>query len=138
MFGLLKRKARAHAPPRSDYDLSTWDEFGYLALKGFFDPARVKAANTEVDRLWKERNTPDNPYVIDIFLGTSKESRVFFRSCPEEARQVPHKLNDLFLSNPIIQNLSLDPKLADILRYLLQADPVVCNSLTFEFGSQQE
>ncbi len=125
-----------HYPPPRGIDLSTWDQ-GYVHIKGFFSPERVEAMRAEFDRLWRDRRNPNNPYVIDVFIGTPRERRVLFRSAPSEARKQPYKLNDLFLENAIVQDAILDPRLVETLRYLLQNDPVVCNTLTLEYGSQQ-
>ncbi len=123
-------------PPPQSIDLSSWDE-GYLHIKGFFSPGLVEAMRAEIDRLWETRRHSDNPYVIDVFIGTPNERRVSFRSAPDEARKHPYKLNDLFLDNEVLQDAILDPGLVDTLSHLLQNSPVVCNTLTFEYGSQQ-
>ena len=125
-----------HYPAPHGLDLSTWDE-GYLHIKGFFSSKQVEAMRAELDRLWDVRKKPDNPYVIDVFIGTPRERRALFRSVPDEARKHPYKLNDLFLDNEIIQDAILNLGLVDALSYLLQNNPVVCNTLTFEYGSQQ-
>jgi phytanoyl-CoA hydroxylase len=124
-----------YSAPRG-IDFSTWDK-GYVHIEGFFSPERVEAMRAELDRLWDMRQQLDNPYVIDVFIGTPRERRVLFRSAPDEARKHPYKLNDLFLDNEIIQGAVLDPRLVDTLRYLLQSNPVACNTLTLEYGSQQ-
>jgi len=57
---------------------------------------------------------------------------------PANAREKPYKLNDLYLSQNEIQQLVIGKQLAPILRTLLDGFPMVCNSLNFEFGSQQD
>lgn len=142
----MLQKLRRHLRPeerRPDYpapknvDLSTWESRGYLHLRRFFSPDTVANLRAELDRLWAERSAEDNPYVIDVFIGTPDERRVSFRTAPDRARKHPYKLNDLFLDNRLVQNAILDESLTRILRFLLQAEPVVCNTLTFEYGSQQ-
>jgi hypothetical protein len=93
--------------------------------------------NHLVDRLWAERSRPDNPLVIDVFIGTPDERRIYFRDAPAPARDVPYKLNDLFLESTLVRDTITDPALCRILAGLLDCDPMVCNSLTFERGSEQ-
>jgi len=115
-----------------------WDEQGYLLLKGFYSSQQIDELNNLIDRLWKGRKKLDSQYVIDIFVGTAEEQRVYFSDAPIEARQKPYKLNDLFLSRDEIRQMVVGQRLAPILRDLLQGFPMVCNSLNFEFGSQQD
>jgi ectoine hydroxylase-related dioxygenase (phytanoyl-CoA dioxygenase family) len=57
---------------------------------------------------------------------------------PLSARKQPYKLNDLYLTQQKIRELVVGQRLAPILRELLEGFPMVCNSLNFEFGSQQD
>ena len=142
MLRTLKRYLSARlsnnsfSAPRG-YDLSSWESDGYIKIDHFFSGERIEELRAELDRLWKERRSAVNPYVIDVFIGTPNERRITFRSAPDDSRRYPYKLNDLFLDNTLIQDTVLDERLVNILRFLLQSDPVVCNSLTFEHGSQQ-
>ena len=115
-----------------------WEDNGYLLLKNFYSPAEIDAINNLIDRLWKDRKKLDAQYVIDIFVETDKEQRVYFSDAPMEAREQPYKLNDLYLSRDEIRQLVIGAHLAHILKELLQGFPMVCNSLNFEFGSQQD
>jgi len=117
---------------------NAWEENGYLLLKKFYSAAQVDEINDLVDRLWRERRTLDGSYVIDIFVETEQERRVYFSDAPKQARKQPYKLNDLFLSQAAIRNMVAGEQLAPVLRELLQDTPMICNSLNFEFGSQQE
>lgn len=115
-----------------------WEDNGYLLLKNFYSPAQIDAINSLIDNLWKDRKKLDAQYVIDIFVETEKEQRVYFADAPMEARKQPYKLNDLYLSRNEIRQLVVGARLAPILKELLQGFPMVCNSLNFEFGSQQD
>lgn len=114
-----------------------WDEQGYLVLPGFFSRDRVNEINLLVDTLWKRRKSDGGPLVIDVFIDTPKEKRMYFKDAPDDARQQPYKLNDLFLEYEQIRQFVLAPELTAILHDLLDGDPLICNSLTLEFGSQQ-
>jgi phytanoyl-CoA hydroxylase len=114
-----------------------WERRGYLVLPGFFTEARIDAVNDLVERLWEERERPDNPIVIDVLEGRLRDRRMLFRDAPRDAKDVPYKLNDLYLVEPEIRDLALDRALVSILRSLIGGDPAICNSLNFERGSQQ-
>ncbi len=114
-----------------------WEQNGYLVLPGFVNSEKLLALNALVDQVWNERKRPENRLIIDMFIGTPNERRAYFREAPEEARAVPYKLNDLFLESDLVRNLILDQTLSAVLDQLLDGEPIVCNSLTFERGSQQ-
>lgn len=115
-----------------------WQDQGYLLLKNFYSSQEIDAVNDLIDRLWKDRKKLDAQYVIDIFVETEQERRVYFADAPMEARRQPYKLNDLYLSRDEVRQMVAGKRLAPILRELLEGFPMVCNSLNFEFGSQQD
>ncbi len=118
--------------------LEFWNDNGYLLLKNFYSSQDIENINALVDRLWKKRSKIASKHVIDIFVETANERRVYLADAPSSARRKPYKLNDLYLSEPEIRELIVGEKVAPILRELLEGFPMVCNSLNFEFGSQQE
>lgn len=115
-----------------------WNENGFVLLEGFYSAERIAETNALIDRLWRERKSLDNRYVIDIFVETEREQRVYFADAPSGARFAPYKLNDLFLSCPLIRDMIVGDRLAPILNELLGGAPLVCNTLNFEYGSQQD
>ncbi|GAA6137592.1 hypothetical protein NBRC116583_13390 [Arenicella sp. 4NH20-0111] len=115
-----------------------WEENGYLLLEGFYSAEKIDQINRLVDDLWCNRKKLDAQYVIDIFVETEEERRVYFSDAPLKARKLPYKLNDLYLSREEIRELVVGKELAPILAELLDGFPMVCNSLSFEFGSQQD
>ncbi|MGK0376042.1 MAG: ectoine hydroxylase-related dioxygenase (phytanoyl-CoA dioxygenase family), partial [Arenicella sp.] len=115
-----------------------WQENGYLLLKNFYSSDAIDEINLLTDRLWKERRKLDSDYVIDIFVETNDERRVYMADAPLSARKQPYKLNDLYLTQQQIRELVIGQRLAPILREVLDGFPMVCNSLNFEFGSQQD
>ena len=122
----------------SDQQKQFWDDNGYVLLKGHYSPERIDQINALVQQLWKNRKKLDASYVIDIFVGTEQERRVYFSDAPAAARLAPYKLNDLFLSQTEIREITAGTNMAPILSELLEGFPMICNSLNFEFGSQQE
>lgn len=115
-----------------------WEDDGYLLLKGFYNSEKIDQINDLIDYLWSNRKKLDAQYVIDIFVETEKERRVYFSDAPADARKLPYKLNDLYLSREEIRDLVIGKRLAPVLSELLDGFPMVCNSLSFEFGSQQD
>ena len=116
-----------------------WQDNGYLLLSNFYSKERIDTFNKFIDGLWRKRKKLNAKYVIDIFVETDKEKRVYFCDAPKNARHYPYKLNDLFLSSDIVRELTAGNELAPILSELLGGDlPMICNSLNFEFGSQQD
>ncbi|RBP48356.1 phytanoyl-CoA dioxygenase family protein [Arenicella xantha] len=122
----------------TDQQRREWDEQGFLLLKGFYSDSRIDQINSLIDSLWRGRRKLGAEYVIDIFVETANEKRVYFADAPKSARFAPYKLNDLFLSQPEIRKLIVGDELAPLLKGLLAGTPMVCNTLNFEFGSQQD
>lgn len=120
----------------SPEEFQLWQQNGYLILRRFFRPEQVEKVNTLVDALWQERASHSN-LTADIFIGTPQERRVLLRDAPDESRQLPYKLNDLFLEVAEVRHLILDLALCKVIYDLLEGKPMVCNSLSFERGSQQ-
>ena len=118
--------------------LDQWNNSGYVVLPGFFPEARVDAIDQLIERAWRQRHRPDNPIVLDVLDGPQRDRRMYFRDAPDDAKDYPYKLNDLYLIEQELRDLVLDPGLAAILRDLIGGDPAVCNSLNFERGSQQQ
>ncbi|MEX2334122.1 MAG: phytanoyl-CoA dioxygenase family protein, partial [Pseudohongiella sp.] len=115
-----------------------WDEDGYLLLRGFFDPLRIRRINDLVDRLWDERRDTNSNLVIDVGLNTAQHHRIRFHDAPDKSRTSPHKINDLYLNYEEIRQVVLDQELTRIIGQLLQGTPLVINTLNFELGSQQD
>lgn len=117
--------------------LRQWVRSGYLVLPRFFSEERMKLLTKEIDHLWDERTTDDRGLGIDAFIDTPDERRIPFGQAPDAARQVPYKLNDVYLVSDLVQEAVLDPGLVAVVADLVDGTPTVCNSLTFERGSQQ-
>lgn len=114
-----------------------WDEKGFLVLPGFFTPQQTRAVLDVVENQWTRSRNEKLRTVIDVFIGTEREKRIRLTDAPDEARKLPFKINDLYLENDTVRNMALDPRLSAILADLLAGRPLCCNSLNFEYGSQQ-
>ena len=125
----------------SDEQKACWQRDGFLLLPGFFDASRLDAVNAFVDELWRTRAALTEPVTIDAYIGAetvhTMGRRYLLKEAPASAREGPYKINDLFLSYPDIRDVILDEGLVSHIRALLDGDPVACNSLYFEYGSEQ-
>lgn len=119
-------------------ELKRWNDDGYYIARGLFSADEIAAMNQYMDQLWDERRERGGDMAFDMYLYSPRHQRIYFRDAPDDARQFPYKLNDLFLESPEVRSMALAPKLAEIIRTLLGGDPMVFNSLNFEHGSQQK
>jgi ectoine hydroxylase-related dioxygenase (phytanoyl-CoA dioxygenase family) len=114
-----------------------FEENGFLILPRLFAADTIARLRDRLDFLWAERATMrDVP--IDMHFGLPDAARIHFRHAPADARLSPYKILDLHLEDPVIRDICTDPALVGVLKNLLGATPLVCNSLLFEWGSQQE
>ncbi len=114
----------------------SFDENGFLVLPGLFSPDAVEALRERLDRLWATRAQVAD-VAIDVNFGLPDEARSFFAKVGEAARTRPYKLLDLHLVDDLVRDACTAPALAGAVKSLLGATPLVCNSLFFEWGSQQ-
>jgi len=115
--------------------LEHWTEHGYVVLPGLFSSEQLQTIDAEVDHHWAVSRTQRSELVVDL-IGSSG-ARILLHEAPIEARQVPYKLNDLYLVSDRVRQVILAPTLVRVLTELLGGAPLVCNSLNLEFGSQQ-
>lgn len=117
--------------------LQAWREDGYLLLSEFFSNSKIDEVNEHINQLWAGRERVDSGITIDAWIDTPRQRRMSFASASDDVRSCPYKLNDLFLADPYIREVILDPRLAGVLRDLLEGDATICSSLFFEYGSEQ-
>lgn len=120
----------------NDWDDRQWQRDGVLVLRKFFSGERIHELNKLLERLWKDR-AQIRKVTIDAWLESPQRRRLLFRRAASEVRSQPYKLNDLYLISPLIREAILDPRLCNTLNKVLEGEPLVCNSLNFEFGSRQ-
>lgn len=104
---------------------------GFLVVPGFFDERELNWASGAYDRVWREL---PSEVVVD---SESTGRRVRIRDLTEEERRMPFKVNDLYLRDGNLRDAVMSQRLGSILRELLEDDPVVINTLSVEFGTQQ-
>lgn len=108
-----------------------WDENGYLILPAFFSEEAIDQVIKLHEHLW--RTCPNNVVVDDI----ETHRRCYMSALSEEEKKHRCKINDLYLNYQEIRSLSLDEQLVEILDELLPDRPVLCNSLSLDYGTQQ-
>ncbi len=114
-------------------ELKQWNELGYVVLRGFFQKSTVEAYKSHIDRLWQERRNPENPLVLFTNRG-----KVRFRDALDGDRSRSYRLVDHYMTDEATRDFSMHPDLVSILRQLMGYEPVVCNSILSEVGSQQD
>ena len=110
-----------------------WDDRGFLVLKGFFERSAVEDYKNHIDELWRTRHQPDNPLVIFTTRGGQH-----FRDALDGDRSLPYRILDHYLTDAPTRDLAMDPRLVGMLHQLMGHRPVVCNTLLFEWGSEQD
>ena len=124
-----RRKAGEITRPEAKL-LEQWARNGYVILERCVDPDLIDAALDDVDRAWAERS----PFSIDVL--TTGERTTIDAAGPE-ARAIPYKLNDLYLHSESVRRIFLDERIVRFGELVFGARVVGCNSLTFEYSTQQ-
>lgn len=104
---------------------------GFLAISGFFDEEELSAIADAHDSAW--RDLPDE-VVVDVEVSGRRKH---IKDVTEEERHTSLKVNDLYLRDGRLREVVLSRRLGDALRMLLREDPVVCNTLSVDYGTQQ-
>jgi ectoine hydroxylase-related dioxygenase (phytanoyl-CoA dioxygenase family) len=104
---------------------------GFLVIPGFFTEAEVDAVSGAYDTVWRDR---PNDVVVDTEVSMRRVRAV---NMTEQERREPFKVNDLYLRDVAMREATLSKRLGTALRELLADEPVICNTLSLEYGSQQ-
>jgi len=130
---------KTHASSGEEYsvDSSNWRENGFMVLTGFFNQPQIDSVNRLVDKIWDSRVLSKSRITVDAYLESSQYKRMLISSAPNEARLYPYKINDLFMEYEEIRRIVLDKNLRSVLAGLFDGEPIACNALNFEYGSQQ-
>lgn len=125
-----------HPPALSPQQRRFWDKWGYLHLEKAVSPNEISRIQRTVD--WHWANPAQNPHHIDVLTGEHAGKWFTMHDAPSSIRNDVYKLNNLFLHGDSIRAVALSPRLKRVIKHLLQAEPLICNSLNFERGSQQD
>lgn len=109
-----------------------WDDNGFLILPGFFDEDECGEVASASDRVWASR--PAGVVVDDLV--TNARNRIADVS-DADALNHRFKINDLYLSDRRLRDVTLSERVGMVLEELLGDEPVACNTLNFDYGSQQ-
>lgn len=125
--------------PLSPLQKANWRQRGYVVIEDFYANEEIDKLNEYIEKMWISRQNLNWPITIDEYIGTNRERRRLFVEASEAVRERPYKINDLYLVSETIRKIVLSKRLADVLSGLLYAgSPMICSSLYFEKGSQQE
>jgi len=109
-----------------------WADNGFLVLPGFFSEDEAESVGSASDRMWSNR--PDGVVVDDLV--TNRRCRII--DVPDEdERNHRFKLNDLYLADTRLRDIALSERVGLVLEELLEDEPELCNTLSFDYGSQQ-
>ena len=109
-----------------------WLDNGFLVFPGFFTGDEVELVTAAHRAAW----SVPRPWVVVDDLVTNERIRI--TDVEPERRRHHFKTNDLYLTDPDVRMVALSHRLGIILEELLGDEPVLCNSLNFERGSEQE
>jgi hypothetical protein len=133
---LFRRAQRvAPVPALTAEQMARWNADGFLVLPGFLSPREIAAVRAAVDDEWS--NAADNDHEVDVLTGPHSPRTFKMAQAPEGVRADGYKLNNLFARRPDIRAIALAPRLRAVCAALLEGEPLICNSLNFERGSQQ-
>jgi phytanoyl-CoA hydroxylase len=111
--------------------LRSYGDSGFLAIPGFFTEAEVATATDAYDGVCRDLPTD----VVADSISTGRRARV--KDMTESERCAPLKMNDLYLRDPSLRDTVLSARLGMILAELLTDDPVLVNTLSVEYGTEQ-
>lgn len=134
----LKEKMSVRNKGLSQDQRMFWENNGYLILPSHFSDDEVESVNAYVEGLWAKSTIPNPMITIDAFIGLPNEHRIQIDRVDPAARSQPYKLNDLFMVSSSVRSLILEDRLVAILKQILKDEPLVCNTLNLEYGSQQD
>ncbi|HEY9112549.1 MAG TPA: phytanoyl-CoA dioxygenase family protein [Rhodanobacteraceae bacterium] len=113
--------------------LAEWNARGVLVLPKFYVDAEIDAVLADYRALW--RHGRGRVTVDDMDIGR----RMRLRDVSAQARASHRfKVNDLYLEQASVRRLALNDRLVPLLQRLLTARPALCNSLSLEYGTEQQ
>jgi ectoine hydroxylase-related dioxygenase (phytanoyl-CoA dioxygenase family) len=136
LFRSKERERAAEPPALTAGQVAQWNRDGFLILRDFMSPEDIARVKGVVDDEWA--NTAANDHEIDVLSGAHAFRSFRMAQAPEGARREVYKLNNLFARRSEIRQVALAPKLRKVCGQLLDGEPMICNSLNFERGSQQD
>jgi hypothetical protein len=127
---------RGKGPVLSEEQRESWDADGFLVLRGLMTPDEIATVRAVVDDEWQRK--AGNDHEVDVNSGPLEGRAYKMHSVDPGVRAECYKLNNLFGRRAEIRRVALSPGLKQACAELLDGEPLICNSLNFERGSQQE
>ena len=119
--------------PQTGEAIAEWNARGVLVLPRFHADAEIDSVLADYRALWNEGRARVTVDDMDF------DRRMRLRDVPVDARASHRfKVNDLYLEQASVRRLALDDRLVPLLQRLLGERPAVCNSLSLEYGTEQE
>jgi phytanoyl-CoA hydroxylase len=115
-----------------------WQDDGFLVLNEFYSAEETDKLQGLIEAAWVDRSNYSSLVTVDQHIGTDLEQRIPFADADPVLRTTSYKLNDLHLESPPLREYLLSERLRDALLPLIGGTPMICNSLSFERGSQQQ
>lgn len=113
--------------------IAEWNARGALILPRFYADAEIEPVLADYRGLWEEGRARVTVDDMDL------DRRMRLRDVSTDARQSHRfKVNDLYLEQAPVRHLALNDRLVPLLQRLLGESPAVCNSLSLEYGTEQE
>jgi ectoine hydroxylase-related dioxygenase (phytanoyl-CoA dioxygenase family) len=134
---LVRRLRHILSGSLSDAQLDAFAREGFLILPLAFDAGTCARIRAHVEWMWENRASRQRQ-VVSCYNGEPNAHRQYFRKADDFVRAFSHTLLDPHLEEAPFRDLVTAPVLTSALRQLLGANPLVCNSLYFEKGSQQD
>ena len=137
---LFRSKVRPELPSTklsalTSEQIAFWNANGFLILRDFMSREEIAHVKAVLDDEWL--NTATNDHEVDVLTGPHAGRTFKMAEAPEGTRCEVYKLNNLFARRSEIRQVALTPKLGNACAMLLEGEPIICNSLNFERGSQQ-
>lgn len=127
---IRRRRAEGTISAAEAKGLRHWAEHGYVVLRRCIPESLVDRALADLDHIWHERL----PVSIDV-LTTGERTTI--DAVPPETRRVPVKVNDLYLRSDAVRGIFLHERIVRFAELVFEDRVVGCNSLTFEYSTQQ-
>jgi len=132
----LRRGSDRPVPgPLTKAQLRAWSRDGFLVLPGVMTDEEARRIDGVLDDEWARRE--GNVHEVDLLTGPHAWRTYKMNDVPDGSRAQVYKLNNLFVRRPEVRSVALSPRMRAILHQILEAEPLICNSLNFERGSQQ-
>lgn len=129
-------RSSGFSPPELKNIKEDFYKNGYCILPSFYTQSDMKSYQAYLDYLWSNRTNVDAS--LDVIDPRSGNKLISFKEASLSERFGPYKLNDLYISDSFTRQFTLSTRLSAVMAYITGGILMQCNSLNFEYGSQQD